>query len=74
MREFPTQSSYFSPQIFLPSWMPGWRRNLYSGKKLQWNVKGTKNKVNKLNSNTLDALSFEVKDNFLFQSAYLIKR
>ena len=30
MREFPSKSSYFPPQIFLPSWMVGWRRNLDS--------------------------------------------
>ena len=30
MREAPTKSSYFSPQIFLPSWMSGWRRNVDS--------------------------------------------
>ena len=36
VREFLTKSSYFSLQIFLPSWMPGWRRNLDS----VWKVSG----------------------------------
>ena len=37
MREFPSKSSYFSPQIFLPSWMVGWRRNLDSGEGVTYN-------------------------------------
>ena len=30
VREVRTKSSYFLLQFFLPSWMPGWRRNLDS--------------------------------------------
>ena len=44
VREFPSKSSYFSPQIFLPSWMVGWRRNLDSAQAVMcghfWSVTG----------------------------------